>query len=160
MVTLIFIGITLLIGIIVTIVRKDISIIVASFVIIFITILISLIIGAVIDKNIAPDILVEEETIDIASLDLKDEYYLGVENKKELYWFLTKKDNNITGLKSVPISKSVINNSDENKKAYVLIYYKTHSDNLKRFFPFNLHDDQEYIFYIPKNTVYYNFETN
>lgn len=158
--TLIFIGIILLIGIIATIVQKDLSILIIISVIISIIAFVSAVTGAIIDKNIAPDILIEEETIDIIPLDLNNKYYLGVENKQELYWYLTRKDDNITGLKSASISKSTINNSDENKRTYVLIHHKTYNESLKFFFQFSLHDDQEYTFYIPKDTIYYNFEIN
>jgi hypothetical protein len=158
--TLILIGIIFLIGVIAAIVQKNPSIYIISLTIASIIIIILLITGPIIEKNVAPDILAEEKIVDIIPLDLKDKYYLGVENKEELYWYLTKKDDNITELKYAPISKSVINNSDENKRTYVLIYHKTYSNSLKFFFGFILHDEQEYIFYIPKDAIYYNFEIN
>lgn len=157
---LIFIGIILLIGLIAAIIQKNASMFIVGLVIASIITFILSITGALIDKNVAPDILAEEEIVDIIPLDLNNKYYLGVENKEEVYWYLTRKDNNITGLKSASISKSTINNNDENKKTYVLIYHKTYSDSLKFFFDFSLHDDQEYIFYIPKDTIYYNFKIN
>ena len=156
--TLIFIGIILLIGLIAAIIQKDASMFIVGLVIVSIIIFILAVTGTLIDKNVAPDILAEEEIIDIIPLDLNNKYYLGVENKKELYWYLTRKDDNITGLKSASISKSTINNSDENKRTYVLIRHKTYNDSLKFFFDFSLRDEQEYIFYIPKDTIYYNFE--
>lgn len=156
--TLIFIGIIILVGLIAAIVQKDASMFIVGLVIASIITFILSITGTIISKNVAPDILAEEEIVDIIPLDLNNKYYLGVENKEELYWYLTRKDNNITGLKSASISKSTINNNDKNKKTYVLIYHKTYSDSLKFFFDFSLHDDQEYTFYIPKDTIYYNFE--
>ena len=156
--TLIFIGVILLIGLIAAIIQKDASIFIIGLVIISIIIFILTITGAIIGKNVAPDILAEEEIVDIIPLDLNNKYYLGVENKKELYWYLTRKDDNITGLKSASISKSTINSSDENKRTYVLIRHKTYNKSLKFFFQFLLHDDQEYTFYIPKDAIYYNFE--
>jgi len=158
--TLIFIGIILLIGLIAAIIQKDASMFIISLVIVSIITFILAVTGTLIDKNVAPDVLAEEEIVDIIPLDLNNKYYLGVENKEELYWYLTRKDDNITGLKSASISKSTINNSDENKRTYVLIRHKTYNDSLKFFFDFSLRDEQEYIFYIPKDTIYYNFEIN
>lgn len=158
--TLIFIGIILLIGLIVAIIQKDASMFIIGLIIASIIAFILAITGALISSNVAPDILAKEEIVDIIPLDLNNKYYLGVENKEELYWYLTRKDDNITGLKSASISKSTINSSDENKRTYVLISHKTYSESLKFFFQFALHDDQEYIFYIPKDTIYYNFEIN
>ena len=156
--TLIFIGIILLIGLIAAIVQKDASVFIVGLVIASIITFILAITGAIIGKNVAPDILAKEEIVDIIPLDLNNKYYLGVENKKELYWYLTQKDDNITGLKSASISKSTINSSNENKRTYVLIHHKTYNESLKFFFQFLLNDDQEYTFYIPKDTIYYNFE--
>ena len=156
--TLIFIGIILLIGLIVAIIQKDASMFIIGLIIASIIAFILAITGALISSNVAPDILAEEEIVDIVPLDLNNKYYLGVENKEELYWYLTRKDDNITGLKSASISKSTINSSNENKRTYVLIHHKTYNESLKFFFQFLLNDDQEYTFYIPKDTIYYNFE--
>ena len=158
--TLIFIGIILLIGLIVAIIQKDASMFIIGLIIASIIAFILAITGALISSNVAPDILAEEEIVDIVPLDLNNKYYLGVENKEELYWYLTRKDDNITGLKSASISKSTINSSNENKRTYVLIHHKTYNESLKFFFQFLLNDDQEYTFYIPKDTIYYNFEIN
>ena len=158
--TLIFIGVILLIGLIAAIIQKDASIFIVSLVIVSIVTFILAVTGTLIGKNVAQDVLAEEEIVDIIPLDLNNKYYLGVENKEELYWYLTRKDDNITGLKSASISKSTINSSDENKRTYVLIRHKTYNESLKFFFQFLLYDDQEYIFYIPKDTIYYNFEIN
>ena len=158
--TLIFIGVIFLIGIIVAIIQKDPTDFIICFVIVSIITFILAITGAIIGKNVAPNVFTEEEIVDIIPLDLNNKYYLGIENKEELYWYLTRKDDNITGLKSASISKSTINSSDENKRTYVLIRHKTYNESLKFFFQFLLYDDQEYIFYIPKDTIYYNFEIN
>lgn len=156
--TLIFIGIIILVGLIAAIVQKNASMFIVGLEIASIIAFILAITGALISSNVAPDILAEEEIVDIVPLDLNNKYYLGVENKEELYWYLTRKDDNITGLKSASISKSTINSSDENKRTYVLIHHKTYNESLKFFFQFLLNDDQEYTFYIPKDTIYYNFE--
>lgn len=156
--TLIFIGIIILVGLIAAIVQKNASMFIVGLEIASIIAFILAITGALISSNVAPDILAEEEIVDIVPLDLNNKYYLGVENKEELYWYLTRKDDNITGLKSASISKSTINSSNENKRTYVLIHHKTYNESLKFFFQFLLNDDQEYTFYIPKDTIYYNFE--
>ena len=154
----IFIGIIILVGLIAAIVQKNASMFIVGLEIASIIAFILAITGALISSNVAPDILAEEEIVDIVPLDLNNKYYLGVENKEELYWYLTRKNDNITGLKSASISKSTINSSDENKRTYVLISHKTYNESLKFFFQFLLNDDQEYTFYIPKDTIYYNFE--